>query len=74
MKKFKYVGPFDAVDIAGVGVGIERGQTVEVEDPEVSAGLEGRDDWEHIPDKQRSLAAKKAAASRAADSDDSQEG
>ena len=71
-QKWKYVGPFDAVDVAGLGT-IERGHTVEVDDPEVSAGLKGQDSWEHIPDPQRSKAAKKAAATRAAD-DNGQEG
>jgi hypothetical protein len=37
-------------------------------------GFEGQDVWEHIPDPERSKAAKKAAAARADDDTDSQEG
>lgn len=72
MKQFKYVGPYEEVEVNHVGI-VAQGETVQVEDPEVSAGLEGQDVWEHIPDPERSKAAKKAAESRAADND-SQEG
>lgn len=61
--KFKYVGPHDAVDIPGVGT-VERGHSAEF-DADRSAGLLGQSDWEHIPDPERSKAAKKAAATRA---------
>lgn len=60
MKRFKYIGPHDAVDLTGVGT-VEHGHTVEVEDPEISKGLEGQADWEHIPDPKKSAAAKAAA-------------
>lgn len=67
MKQFKYLGPFEEVEVNGVGV-VKQGATVEVHDPEVSAGLEGQaDSWQHVPDKQRSEAAKKAAATRSDD-------
>lgn len=72
MKQFKYVGPYDEVEVNHIGL-VKQGETVQVEDPEVSAGLEGQEVWEHVPDPERSKAAKKAAATRAAD-DDSQEG
>lgn len=62
MRKFKYVGPHDAVEIPGVGT-VEHGHQIEVES-DVADGLDGQEDWEHIPDPQRSKAAKKAAATR----------
>lgn len=64
MKRFKYVGPFDAVDVPALGRSVKQGETVEVEDVDVSAGLDGQADWEHVPDPERSKAAKKAAESR----------
>lgn len=74
-RSFKYLGPFDEVEVPAVGAVVARGETVEVADPDVADGLAGQtDSWEHIPDKQRSQAAKKAAAARADDSDDSREG
>lgn len=66
MRSFKYVGPHDAVDLDGVGV-VKSGATVDIEDPGISAGLDGQADWEHIPDPERSRAAKKAAESRASE-------
>ncbi|NUO35885.1 MAG: hypothetical protein HOQ45_02415 [Nocardioidaceae bacterium] len=64
MKRFRYVGGSDAVDLAGVGT-VERGHLVEVEDTEVSASLEQQPDvWEHVPDPKRSRAAKQAAETR----------
>lgn len=72
MKNYKYVGPYDEVDVPALGLVVAHGETVQVEDTEVSAGLDGQDSWEHIPDPERSKAAKKAAAARA--DDDSQEG
>lgn len=69
--KFKYVGPFDAVEIPGVGR-IELGETYNF-DPERSEGLKGQDAWEHVPDPKRQKAAKKAAATRA-DNDDTEDG
>jgi hypothetical protein len=60
-RKFKYVGPHDAVDIPGVGT-VEHGHQVEVES-DVAAGLDGQADWEHVPDPKRVKAGKKAAAS-----------
>ena len=71
MRKFKFLSD-QPVDVPALGRSVEPGNTVEVEDTEVSAGLDGQDQWEHIPDPERSKAAKKAAETRAAD--DSQEG
>lgn len=73
MKKFKYVGPYDEVEVPALGAVVAHGETVEVEDTDVSAGLDGQDVWEHVPDPERSKAAKKAAETRATN-DDSQEG
>lgn len=61
-------------EVSVLGVVVNRGDVVEVEDPAVADGLDGQTDvWEHIPDPERSKAAKKAAETRAAN-DDSQEG
>lgn len=65
MKKFKYVGPYDEVDVPALGIVVSQGETVDVEDTDVSAGLDGQDSWEHIPNRKRSRAAKKAAVSKA---------
>lgn len=74
MRKFKFNGD-SPVDVPSLGVVVEPGDVVEVGDPEVADGLDGQSQWEHIPDAERSKAAKKAAATRADDSnDDSQEG
>lgn len=72
MKRWKYVGPPDEADVPALNAVVSVGDVVEVEDPEVSAGLEGQDRWQHVPDPQRSKAAKKAAEARS--DDDSQEG
>lgn len=64
MKRFKRTGPPVDVPVLGL-VDVATGQTVEVDDPEISEKFEGQADvWEHIPDPQRSKAAKKAAATR----------
>lgn len=70
-RRFKYVGPFDEVECAGQIVA--RGEVAEF-DSDAAAGLDGQEAWEHVPDPERSKAAKKAAAKRADDNDDSQEG
>lgn len=68
MRQFKFNG--DApVDVPALGRTVEPGETVDVEDPDVSSGLEGQEQWEHVPDPVRSKAAKKAAAVRADDDD-----
>lgn len=70
MKRYKFVGD-EPVDVPALAlVGVEPGREVEVEDPALSDGLDGQANWEHIPDPERSKAAKKAAANR----DESQEG
>lgn len=71
MQTFKFIGD-DPVDVPALGlVEVTKGTHVEVEDPDVAAGMRGSEVWEHVPDKKRSEAAKKAAETR---SDDSQEG
>jgi hypothetical protein len=64
MRRFKYVGPYDEVAVPALNAVVAQGETVEVEDPDVADGLDGQDTWEHIPDPERSKAAKKAAANR----------
>ena len=64
-KNWKYLGPFDEVEVPAIGAVVKRGETVTVEDPEISEGLEAQSDsWQHVPDPKRSEAAKKAAATR----------
>lgn len=70
-RKYKYVGPSDAVDLVGNGE-VQRDETVEV-DKEIADGLEGQADWQHIPDPKRSRAAKKAAETRAENDDNNTE-
>lgn len=67
MPRFKYIGPFDEVDVAGQSVA--RGVVAEFA-ADVAAGLEGQESWEPIPDEPEKTT-KKAAPKRA---DDSQEG
>lgn len=69
MKRFKYVGALDAIDVPALGlVDVTPGTHVEVDDPEVSEQMEKQGDvWEHIPDPKRSRAAKKAAETRGDD-------
>ncbi|HKY57540.1 MAG TPA: hypothetical protein VJL80_05840 [Aeromicrobium sp.] len=50
-RKFKYVGPFDEVEVVrdGVLVGVvKQGHQIEIHDPEVSEGLDGQADWEPV--------------------------
>lgn len=62
--KFKYTGD-GPVDVPALGLVDVTPQThVEVDDPDISAGMKGSEIWEHIPDPKRSKAAKKAAATR----------
>lgn len=69
MRRYKYHGS-EPVDVDALGlVGVTQNTIVEVEDPDVADGFDGQDAWEHIPDPQRSRAAKKAAATRASDDD-----
>lgn len=64
MRRYKFVGD-GPKDVPALNLlEVNRGQVVEVEDPAVADGLDGQADWEHIPDPQRSKAAKKAAATR----------
>ncbi len=65
MQKFKLVaeGPLD-VPALGL-VDVTKGTHVEVEDPAVAESMHKQTDlWEHLPDPERSKAAKKAAATR----------
>lgn len=68
MRRFRYVGPHDAVDLPGVGT-VKRGQLVELE-PELSRGLDGQATWEHVPDPDRSEVARRAAETRKAQAED----
>jgi hypothetical protein len=63
VKQFKYVGPHDEVDIPALGVVVAQGRTVQVP-TDLVEGFEGQAVWEHIPDRSRSRAAKKAAAKK----------
>lgn len=69
-RRFRYLGPFDAVDVAGQTV--SRGEVAEF-GAEAAAGLDGQESWEHVPDPDRSKAAKQAAETRA-DDDNTPEG
>jgi hypothetical protein len=73
VKQFKYVGPYEEVEVPALGAVVAQGETVQVETDLVD-GFEGQEVWEHVPDPERSKAAKKAAAARADDDTDSQEG
>ena len=73
MRKFKFTGD-GPVDVPVLGlVDVQPGQVVEVEDPAVADGIDSSSVWEHVPDPKRSKAAKKAAATRADDTDTEQE-
>lgn len=65
MQKFKYVGE-GSVDVPSLGkVDVTPGTHVEVNDPDVAESMHKQTDtWEHLPDPERSKAAKKAAATR----------
>jgi hypothetical protein len=58
--KFKRTG--DDVDVTGHGT-VEHGETVDF-DPSFTDGLTGQDGWEHVVDRKRSKAAKKAAGAK----------
>lgn len=66
MRKYKYVGPHDEVelnDLQGGVVGlVKRNHTIEVHDPEVADSLDAQADWQHVP--ARKPAAKRPAAKR----------
>jgi hypothetical protein len=72
VKQFKYVGPYDEVEVPALAAFVKQGEVLQVDDPEIAAGFDGQEQWEHIPDPERSKAAKKAADTRA--NNDSQEG
>lgn len=65
MRRFKFRGdgPVD-VDVLGL-MNVTPNTIVEVEDPDLADSMDDSPLWEHVPDPQRSKAAKKAAASRA---------
>jgi hypothetical protein len=70
LKRYKFVGE-EPVDVPSLHlVDVQPGDVVEVENPALSEGLDGQANWEHIPDPQRSKAAKKAAVTRADDQED----
>lgn len=48
MKKLRYVGPSDEVQIAATGQIVQRGHQVEVEDDELAKALLEQDVWERV--------------------------
>lgn len=56
MKQYRYVGPHDAVVVEGHGE-VANGDCVTPRDEAQDAEFEAREDWEQVPDKQRSKAA-----------------
>jgi hypothetical protein len=53
MRKFKYVGD-EPVDVPALRLlGVEPGQVVEVEDKDISAGLDGQAQWEPVRAKKQ---------------------
>lgn len=65
MRRFKYRGdgPVD-VDVLGL-TNVTPNTIVEVEDTDLADSMDDSPSWEHVPDPERSKAAKKAAATRA---------
>lgn len=53
MRKFKYVGEDDR-DVPALGLTVKKGDVVDVENPDISAGLDGQADWEPIRAKKES--------------------
>lgn len=67
MKRIKYVGPHDAVDVPVAGLeGVERGKPVELDDELAAALLEQVDNWQPVQPPSKRAASKKAAAKPAA--------
>jgi hypothetical protein len=77
VRTFKYVGPFDEVEIPALGLTVQRNHQVQVDDVDVADSLDAQDDWQHIPKPKRQprkAAAKKTAApSEPADTTETQE-
>lgn len=49
MKKIRYVGPFDQIQIAATGQVVEQNHQVEIEDDELAKSLlEQTDNWELV--------------------------
>lgn len=49
MKKIRYVGPSDEVQIAATGQIVERGHQVEIEDDELAKSLlQQEENWERV--------------------------
>lgn len=64
MQTFIYRGE-GAVDLPTLGrVDVTPGTHVEVHDPDQAESMRTSEVWEHVPDPERSKAAKKAAAKR----------
>lgn len=51
MKPYRYLGPHDALDVAGLGV-VALGETLQVP-LELAAEFDARPDFEHVPDKKK---------------------
>jgi hypothetical protein len=47
-KSFKYVGPYEEVEVPALGAFVKQGETVVVEDEDIAAGLEGQDVWQPV--------------------------
>lgn len=47
MPEFKYVGPYEEVDVPALGAVVKQGETVDVSDEE-AAGLEGQSTWQRV--------------------------
>lgn len=47
-RKFRYVGPHDAVDVPAIGARVKRNHQIEVADPAVAASFAEQGDWEEV--------------------------
>jgi hypothetical protein len=47
-RKFRYVGPHDAVDVPALGVRVKRNHQVEVADKAVADSFAMQGDWEEV--------------------------
>ena len=48
MPQFKYVGPYEEVEVPALGAFVKQGETVLVLDEDVAAGLVGQSTWEPV--------------------------
>lgn len=47
-RSFKYVGPYEEVEVPALGAFVKRGETVEVSDKDIAAGFDGQETWEPV--------------------------